>query len=145
MTKRLAIIFLFFGLIGFADAAFLTVEHYRGGPLPCAITSGCDTVTTSRYATIAGIPVALLGALYYLSVIIGAVMVIDAGRPEWLKRLARWTAAGFLASLYFVGLQVFVLKAYCLYCLISAGTSTALFITGLVVLLWRPTATDPKK
>ena len=47
-----AVVFLFIvALIGFADASYLTVEHYRNVIPPCT-TSGCETVLTSSYSTI---------------------------------------------------------------------------------------------
>ncbi|HYC83455.1 MAG TPA: vitamin K epoxide reductase family protein [Candidatus Paceibacterota bacterium] len=120
--------------IGFLDAAYLTAKHYIGGALPCLITSGCDTVTTSAYSALFGIPIALFGALYYLSVFIAAIVLLDSG-----SRFARYyiflaTPFGFLVSLWLIYLQAFVLNAFCSYCLLSAATSTLLFILSL---LWR--------
>ncbi len=126
---------LVFAVVGFIDAAFLTIKHYSGGPIPCALTTGCELVTTSSYATIVGIPVALLGALYYLAMIIGGVIIVETGSSVWAKRVALMSLLGLGASIYFVTLQAAVLRAYCLYCLGSAATSTALFLTSLW--MWR--------
>ncbi|OHA32010.1 MAG: hypothetical protein A2928_00260 [Candidatus Taylorbacteria bacterium RIFCSPLOWO2_01_FULL_45_15b] len=43
-------------------------------------------------------------------------------------------SVGFLVSLLLLYVQAFVLHAYCLYCLLSAGTSTLLFILGMAIL-----------
>src|SRR3954452_22146971 len=56
-------------LIGLAIATYLTVVHYAGGTPVCAIAHGCATVQKSHYAELAGIPVALLGALTYLAIL----------------------------------------------------------------------------
>ena len=120
-------------LAGFLDAAYLTAKHYLGTPIPCSILNGCEEVMTSQYSTIAGIPVALLGSLYYLTIFILSVAYADTKR-EWFAYVAsHLTAVGFFASLWFVYLQFFVLHALCLYCLFSAVTSTTLFILGLCV------------
>lgn len=37
-------------------------------------------------------------------------------------------AAGFLLSMYFIYLQGWKIKAFCIYCLFSAATSTTIFI-----------------
>jgi len=132
--SKLAYLFLIIALLGFLDATFLTIEHYRGVVPPCAIVTGCANVTTSSYSAIFGIPVALLGALYYLSVLLLTITYLDTKNARWLKLGASVTPVGFLASLWFVYLQGFVLKAWCLYCLISIITSTLLFIAGLIVL-----------
>lgn len=120
-------------LAGFLDATYLTAKHYLGTPIPCSILDGCDEVTTSQYSVIAGIPVALLGSLYYLTIFILSVAYADT-KKEWFAYVAsHLTAVGFLASLWFVYLQFFVLHALCLYCLFSAVTSTILFILGLCI------------
>lgn len=124
-------------LAGFLDATYLTVKHYLGTPIPCSILNGCEEVTTSKYSAIAGIPVALLGSIYYLVIFILSVAYADT-KKEWFAYTAsRLTVVGFLASLWFVYLQFFVLHALCLYCLFSTVTSTALFILGLCILRFK--------
>ena len=122
------------GAVGFADATYLTVKHFLGTPIPCAILQGCEQVTNSRYAAIFGVPVALLGAFYYLTILVLAVIYLDSRKPSVLKLLACITPFGFLASLWFVFLQIFIIKAICLYCMVSAATSTLLFIFGMYYL-----------
>jgi uncharacterized membrane protein len=114
-------------LIGFADASFLAVEHYKGVVPPCAIVTGCETVTTSKYSEIYSIPVSLFGALYYLAMLVLVVAYWDMGPGVLLQILFGISAAGFLASLGLVYLQLFVLHAICLYCMGSAVTSTLVF------------------
>ena len=50
-------------LIGLADATYLTIEHITGQSVRCTIVSGCSEVLSSRYATVGGMPLALVGAL----------------------------------------------------------------------------------
>lgn len=121
-------------LIGFVDAAYLTAKHYLGAPPPCGAFGGCETVTTSEYATIAGAPVALLGALYYLAVFLAVIAYLDTRRPGILRMTAGFTAVGFIASVWFVYLQLFVIRAICPYCMLSALASTVLFSAGIAAL-----------
>lgn len=130
---------LFFALLavaplGFLDSAYLTVEHFLNRTPPCSVLRGCETVTTSSYSVIFGIPMALMGALYYLAIILALVYYLDAKKAWVLKWVSRFTAVGFLFSLYLVYLQLFVLHAICIYCMFSALSSTALFILGVIVL-----------
>ena len=118
-------------LLGLADASFLTFKHFWGGPLPCSILNGCDTVVNSTYATWLGVPVALVGALFYLVFLILAVWYLDSGQEQIFDFILVLAVIGFGVSIYFVSLQIFVLKALCLYCLVSAGTTTALFSLSL--------------
>ncbi len=129
--KFYAAIFLALGFVGFIDSSFLTAKHYLNSAAECTLLRGCEVVTTSKYATIIDVPVALLGAIYYLLILVLAVLYIDTGKHKFLLWAANLTALGFVASLWFVYLQAFVLRAYCEYCLLSAASSTILFITGL--------------
>ena len=118
---------LLLSLIGFTDASYLTVKHYRGEVPPCFLSSGCETVTTSKYSTVFTIPVALIGAIYYLAVFLLSVLYLDTKRTIFIKIIPPLTGGGFIASVIFIYLQLFVLHAICLYCVISAFTSTGLF------------------
>ncbi len=125
---------LMLGVLGFADAAYLSANHFFGTPLVCTIFHGCDTVTTSVYSKIGPIPVALLGLVYYLTIILLLVAYVDTRNKLLPRIIALLTPLGLLASLWFVFVQLFLVKAICLYCMISATTSTTLFIFGMVVL-----------
>lgn len=133
--RWLAPAFLIVGLLGFLDATYLAVEHYRGVVPPCSIVAGCERVTTSQYATVFGVPVALGGALYYVTILALAVAYLDRRRPALLRLAAYLTFGGMAASLWFVYVQLFILKAICLYCMFSAATSTLLFGLGITVLV----------
>lgn len=129
--------FLLFSLIGFIDAGYLTVAHYQHVSPTCSIVAGCDVVTTSKYSEIFGIPVALLGTLYYLTIFILSLIYFDI-RAYWVKKWMPYvTIVGLVASAYFVTIQLFILKSICLYCLASAATSTILFILGLKLLTYK--------
>lgn len=126
--------FLLLSLIGFLDSAYLTGQHYGGETLSCPVTGGCDLVSKSTYAVVSGVPVALLGAVYYLSVFLLCVAYFDTRRAVFMRVVAHATWLGLAASAYFVVVQAAVLGAYCFYCLISAATSTLLFVLGRLVL-----------
>ncbi len=125
--------FIILSFIGFLDAAYLTAVHYLGITPNCTILEGCETVTTSKYATVFGVPIALFGAMYYLSVFLLSVIYFDNKNEKVLLLAAYLTPLGFLASLVLIYLQLFVIYAICLYCIVSAATSTLLFILGLIL------------
>lgn len=81
----------------------------------CPVGGGCETVQESRYAEIAGIPVALLGVLGYV-----AILVLVA----WDSPTARLAAAavaftGLLFSVYLLVVQLFVIDALCTWCVVN--------------------------
>ena len=128
-TKK-AILIGLFSFLGLIDASYLAAKHYSGTIPPCAIVKGCEVVTTSQYATIGGVSVALLGAIYYLAVLVISIAIIDTKSDRLKKILAGFSVIGLLASIWFISLQLFVIKALCLYCLVSAFSSTAIFLTA---------------
>lgn len=142
--------FLPVSFLGFLDASYLTIKNFMGTPLPCSILRGCEEVTRSQYSTIVGIPVALLGAIYYLTIFVLVILYLNKKKSSLrnadrniddddglLRFIARLTIIGMLASLWFVFLQVFVIKAICLYCIFSAITSFLLFAFGVYVLKFK--------
>ena len=140
-TSVLACFFIV-AVLGFADAAFLTAEHYRGVIPPCS-TAGCELVLTSQYSSLFGVPTSLLGALYYLAVALGAFMYLESKHGSGKVAahhsfILKWTfiatVLGFLMSVWFVYLQLFIIPSICPYCMGSALTSTMLFITAIAML-----------
>ena len=132
--RRAVYAILVVSFIGFLDASYLTASHYFNFSLPCSILNGCDLVTSSKYSEIFGIPVALLGVIYYVVIFFAVVAYLDTGNAWIIKFASYGTIIGFLASIWFVCVQIFILKALCLYCLISAAISTILFLLGMRIL-----------
>ena len=114
-------------LVGVADAAYLTVHHYTNEPVPCSLVEGCETVLTSQYAEVAGIPLAAFGAIAYFIAFSLALLAAFGNR-------SMWTLFGVQASImaafavWLIYLQGFVIGAFCQFCLLSAATSFTLLI-----------------
>lgn len=119
-------------LIGFADATYLTVEHYIGGIPPCSPGFDCEKVTTSEYSQILGIPVALLGSLYYFVILLATLVYFDTRKKFIALGVFAIAPLGLVSAVWFTSLQIFVIKAFCPYCLLSAGTSTLIFIFAMI-------------
>jgi uncharacterized membrane protein len=130
--KAIAAGWLVFSLVGFLDATYLTIQHYRGAGLECGELWDCNEVIASQYAVIGGVPLPLLGAIYYLLIFLLSVAYFDSKLSRILTIIALLTILGFLASLVLFYLQVFVIRALCLYCLISALSSTSLFMLAVI-------------
>lgn len=135
IPRWVPILMLIVALFGFADAAYLSAEYFTGGTPVCTVIQGCGIVTTSAYAKIGPMPVAFLGAVYYLALIVGLVAYLDKRNVRWLQRVAFLPILGFGFTLYLVYLMAFVIDAWCIYCLGSATTTTLLFGLTLFVLL----------
>src|SRR3989338_4253784 len=69
MKNKSFVFLLLLSLAGFFDSAYLTILHYKNVIPPCAIAKGCETVLTSRFSVFFGIPIALIGSLFFLALI----------------------------------------------------------------------------
>ena len=125
------IAFIVIAFVGFGDSVYLTASHYMGGVPTCAGVEGCDVVAMSEYAAWGGIPTALFGAIYYVAMLVAGFLWIDLRNDTILKLLPIVTIPAFLFSIWLVYVMGSVLNAWCLFCLISAGTSTLLMIISL--------------
>ncbi|OGH64292.1 MAG: hypothetical protein A2821_01855 [Candidatus Magasanikbacteria bacterium RIFCSPHIGHO2_01_FULL_41_23] len=121
-------------LIGFADAGYLSMKYLSGEKPKCFITTGCDAVTSSIYSKIGPFPVASLGFIFYTTLLVLFFLSLESKETKWAKYALIITPLGFLFTVYFLYIQAFVLNAFCIYCLFSAGSSTALF--GLAMFHW---------
>ena len=109
------------------DTLYLGLK--RGKPVPCSITTGCEEVLNSAYSTLAGIPISWFGFAFYLTVFSCAVFA--AFGEDWLLRLVFWPVlAAFVVSMGLVGVQAFILHAYCQYCLGSAVLVTLILVAS---------------
>jgi uncharacterized membrane protein len=117
-------------LAGLADATFLTVSHLTGNDAVCGTLAGCTAVLGSAYATIKGIPTAAFGVVAYFTAFSTAILAAFryAGARGFLGILV---SLMFLASLYFLYLQAFVLHAFCPFCLFSAAVT--FLLAGLLL------------
>lgn len=102
-------------LVGVAVAGYLTWVHYQPGSLICTGGGGCETVQESDYAVIAGIPVALLGLLAYVAVLV--LTAIDTPTTRLATAVIAVGGLGF--AVYLIVIQAFVIDAWCVWCLVN--------------------------
>jgi len=129
LDRRLYRTALVLVLLGVAIAGYLTYIHYAGIQPACS-TGGCETVQTSEWADIYGMPVALLGLIGYL-LILGSLLVLRGDAQLFVS--AALSLVGFVYSGYLTYQELFTIKAICQWCVGSAVILTLLAI----VTLWR--------
>lgn len=116
---------------GAAVAAYLTYARFTHTPLACT-TGGCETVQSSRYAEIAGIPVAILGLGAYVVILATAFSTSELARAA----AAAVALAGVAFSAYLLYVQIALIDALCHWCLVSdvvlalLATATVLRLVG---------------
>ena len=125
--RRLRAAILVLSALGAGIAAYLTVAHLADVRVACA-TGGCETVQSSRYAELAGIPVAALGLAGYVAIAVTAALRADL----WRAAGVALALGGFAFALYLVYVQVAILDAICQWCLASDAVLALLVVaTGL--------------
>jgi len=104
------------------------------GELTCSIGS-CETVNTSKWSTLAGIPVAAWGVLFYIDVFAIAMVGTSARLEENIAisiALVAQAAFGVIFSAWLTYLELFVIDAICIWCVGSALIVTAILIVSVL-------------
>lgn len=130
MKKILLGLMLVFSLVGVLDSVYLSYEHFSGSIPPCTIgaLSDCGQVLRSSYAVVFGIPLAVIGIIQYFLLSYALIYVLLLNKNSLKYLILIQAKIGLLASIYFVYLQLFILHAICLYCMLSALTSLLIFL-----------------
>lgn len=103
------------------------------GIIQCSV-GGCETVQSSRYALLWGVPVAVWGMGAYLALFALALLGVQ---PRWVT--ARWVAlsifgiaaVGLAFSAYLTYLEAYVIHAWCQWCVVSAVLIALIFLLSL--------------
>lgn len=102
-------------LAGIGVAGYLTWAHFADSAVVCVAGGSCEKVQESEYASIAGVPVAVLGLAAYTVIL--SLIAWDA--PSARLSAATVALIGVLFSAYLLVLQLFVIDAICIWCLVN--------------------------
>ncbi|PIP86642.1 hypothetical protein COW82_00915 [Candidatus Campbellbacteria bacterium CG22_combo_CG10-13_8_21_14_all_43_18] len=119
---------------GLAIASYIYYVKRNGRELICPLGSDCNAVISSRYSKFLGIPLEYGGLAYYaLIFVMYLCLVIVPGflSGRALLGLSLLTSAAFLFSLYLLFVQAFILRQWCIWCIMSALLSIMIFIVSL--------------
>jgi len=134
MSSRTAsILVLVFAGVGLAVSIYLTIAHYTTPALLACGSNGvvnCERVTTSRQSSILGIPVALLGIVWFLAVLAISLPRVW-NRPPF--RTARLIVAvvGMAFVLWLIYAELVLIGAICLWCTVAHICAFAIFVVVL--------------
>lgn len=135
------------GLLAIAilGAGYLAWVAIHNGPVAgCSPGSGCDKVLQSRWAYWLNMPVSVPAVLVYVALLIATVLMEKRTSPD--DQRGAWAAIIGLsvmvagAAVWFVGLQMFVIEAFCKYCLAAHACG---FAAAILCLRNIPLANDP--
>lgn len=127
---------LLLSIVGIGVAAYLTYEHFTAGStLACPDTGvvNCLKVTSSEYSKLFGIPVALLGLLFFVGMTALSLPPLWRTASPWPSRLRlAAVVVGVVFVCYLIWAELFQIDAICLWCTVVHGLTLVLF--GLVVI-----------
>ena len=127
--------------IGLLVSGYLSLSHYRvftdiTHQSFCAIsnTLNCDTVSTSAWSVLLGVPLAVWGILAY-GVFLWLFLLFETHADENNKPglVLFLLAAGFcIYSLILAAISTFLIKSYCIMCMALYAVNFGLLITAYI-------------
>jgi uncharacterized membrane protein len=136
--KVIAALIVLLSIAGIGVSSYLTYVHWLDKSVVCVVTSGCNEVAQSKYARLFGVPVAFVGLLGYVALLATAVFWLLSGHrwDNW-PLMAAWGMAlgGVAFSAYLTYVELFVIDAVCIWCVISAVIIVGMLIVTTVGLL----------
>ena len=134
-------------LAGLLLSVYLTMYHAGlVGALACGSSASCERVQLGPWGSFLGLPVAAYGVAGYLAMLVVALAGLQ---PRWehsatpTRLLVLLSGGGVAFTLYLKYLELFVIRAICRWCVISAVLITAIFLVSLLSLRIRPSASPP--
>jgi uncharacterized membrane protein len=126
-------------LAALAVSTYLTIAHFTTTKILVCTGNGtidCARVTTSPQSRFLGIPVAILGLLWSIAMVVLCLPVMWRSSASWV-RYARLglSGAGLAFVLWLVYAELFVVRAICLWCSAVHVITFALFVV-IVLFGW---------
>ena len=106
---------------------YLAVAHFLGAQVPCDITGGCETVLSSRYSSVFGLPLSVWGVAYFFGSVFLSLLCNHYLSVR--KYLSIYLGLGAAGACVFLGLQFLVIREICQYCL-------AVDLLGIFIFIW---------
>ena len=122
------------GLAGFLLASYIHRKKKSKKKLICPMRSNCDTVIHSDYSKIIGIPVEILGMIYYVftGLIYSLIFVLNLWSLPIAIVLFGISLCSVFFSVYLVSLQALVIRQWCIWCICSACVSLLISVLSYI-------------
>jgi len=144
MEKRLSQLAIALTVTGLLVSIYMTIYAITSNDNMCIGSQDCSVVNASRYSkvNIAGInvPVAVLGIIGYAGIL--AVLLFE-NRLGFLQQNGSLvffglSLIGFLFTLYLVYLEIFLIRAFCPFCITSQVAMTLIFFLSVIRVVRQP-------
>ncbi len=135
MKRAGVVLILLFAFFGLSDSIYIAQNEANNSPLLCNVNnlSGCNIVATSQYSYLFGISIAEYGVAFYAFIFVIAALEL-AVFDRMLRRVLQVASLiGVVASAYLTFLEIFVIHALCIFCLVSALIALVVFIFASLI------------
>lgn len=114
--------------LGIADSWYLAETALSGDELVCTIDGldKCNTVAKSEYSHLFGVPLGVYGVFFYSAFFILVLCALRMEKRLIYQVLCALGIVGVIASTIFILIQLFLIKAFCIYCIASAAIAFTL-------------------
>ena len=138
-AKILALLISLISIVAIGVSAYLVWASLQSqGVAGCGGSSmvDCDEVLSSRWSRWLGVPVSLFGLLTYLGILALAWPAAKQDSSRLLTLLLSLALMAAGSAAWFVGLQIFIVQSFCLYCIVVhlcgvlIGVLTLLIVQG---------------
>ncbi|OHA19450.1 MAG: hypothetical protein A3H13_00570 [Candidatus Taylorbacteria bacterium RIFCSPLOWO2_12_FULL_48_11] len=138
MIGFLYLVIIAAGVAGFFLSLHIHRKKRAQERLVCPIGFDCDAVIHSKYSSFLGVPLEVGGMLYYAAISIVYILLLTI--PDLFPNSTSLVALvisgiALLFSIYLTGVQMFVIKQWCSWCLISAVLSAVIFAAAFWIAL----------
>ena len=134
MDSKLRITSIILAILGLLDSIYLVWVKFTGNYAICGPIGNCESVNSSQYSEIFGVPIALLGAGAYLVMVV--LLLLEPRGSFWAESgpiiVFGMSLIGVLYSIYLTYIEIAILQAICPYCVISAIILVALLIISAI-------------
>ncbi len=122
---------------GIIDTSYLLYQHYKKKPLMCPMDHDCSVVTESKWSKIFFVRNEILGLSFYLLML--TFIILSVILPNFSSKihlfLFLFSFVGVIFSAFLVYIQIYKIRDYCFYCLISAFLTLLIFINSILLLV----------
>ncbi len=121
--------------LGLANSLYLIRKHHENKPLVCPLNHDCSIVTESKWSHFFFIRNEILGMLFFI--VMFTSMLIAIFLPAFTFSIFLLsligTSLGTIFSIFLILIQVYVIKDYCFYCILSASIIMFMFFNSLIL------------
>ncbi len=140
MDKAIYRLSIAFTVIGLLVSIYMTIYKLTDDNSMCLGSGDCSIVNASQYSEVRDIPVAVIGMAGYAAIL--ALLFLER-RSDFLKENATLlifglSLTGFLFTVYLIYVEIYLIKAFCPFCITSQVAMTLIFILSIIRLVRQP-------